>query len=357
MFRKLMVLVLILAAVGVMCIPYVQAATLQEIETTIEGYYQTILLRASDAAGKKNWVDHAVRGMSLENIKKAFYNSPEFKALAEKKVEEFYTTILGRAPEASGKKYWVDIAIKGTSFADIKQGFYTSPEFKALAEKKIEEFYTTILGRTPETSGKKYWVEKAVGGMSFAEIKKGFYTSPEFKALAEKTIEGFYTSILGRTPEASGKKYWVEKAVGGMSFADIKKGFYNSPEFKALAEKKIEGFYTSILGRTPEASGKKYWVDIAIKGASFADIKKGFYNSVEFRGIADKTIEGFYKSILKRSSDDAGKKFWVEKAVGGMSFKDIKKAFYASEEYKNSQKGKVKMTSDMRTGSSTILPK
>jgi hypothetical protein len=204
MFRKLMVLVLIFAAVGVMCIPYVQAASLQEIETTIEGYYQTILLRASDAAGKKNWVDQAVRGMSFENIKKAFYNSPEFKA---------------------------------------------------------------------------------------------------------------------------------------------------------LAEKTIEGFYKSILGRAPEASGKKYWVDIAIKGASFADIKKGFYNSVEFRGIADKTIEGFYKSILGRSSDAGGKKFWVEKAVGGMSFKDIKKAFYASEEYKKSQKSKVKMTSDMRTGSSTILPK
>ena len=51
---------------------------------------------------------------------------------------------------------------------------------------------------------------------------------------------------------------------------------------------------------------------------------------------ASDAIEKLYNTVLGRDSDTAGKAFWLDKINSGVSFSDITKAFYNSDEYKGS---------------------
>ena len=48
----------------------------------------------------------------------------------------------------------------------------------------------------------------------------------------EEFVRGLYKSILGREADAEGLKYWLDALKNGMSREDVKKGFYNSQEYK-----------------------------------------------------------------------------------------------------------------------------
>ena len=62
----------------------------------------------------------------------------------------------------------------------------------------------------------------------------------------------------------------------------------------------------------------------------------------ESTGSTDKTLlEGLYSSVLGRKSDASGMEFWLQKMKEGVSYADVTKAFYSSDEYTGKTKAKI----------------
>jgi hypothetical protein len=116
----------------------------------------------------------------------------------------------------------------------------------------------------------------------------------------------------------------------------------NSAEYKAIATERITGYYQTYFNTAPDVATLETWMNKAIAGASFEDIKSCIYRTTpEFKNQAAATIETYYNTLLKRPSDAAGKEYYVNKAINGESFDDIMKEIKNSEEYKKLHPGET----------------
>lgn len=102
----------------------------------------------------------------------------------------------------------------------------------------VERFYTIILGRKSDKEGLTYWVSRiADKKITPAQAAYGFVFSKEYEAKA--TTNGaylvmLYNALLGRSPDATGYQYWLNKLNNGASRQSIYEGFVNSAEFSTL---------------------------------------------------------------------------------------------------------------------------
>jgi len=79
----------------------------------------------------------------------------------EQKVRNLYKALLGREPDPSGFKYWVNVA-KTKGFNEVVKNFANSSEVKRkLGGKSIQEvirhIYRNAFGREPDAGGMKFW--------------------------------------------------------------------------------------------------------------------------------------------------------------------------------------------------------
>lgn len=97
-------------------------------------------------------------------------------------------------------------------------------------------------------------------------------------------ITGLYAQVLGRQGDVSGVQYWAQQNANGMSRADIALSILNSPESGRLAQEGseyLDVLYTGLLGRDADASGKAYWSEQLVGGATLRDVVDGFMFSDE----------------------------------------------------------------------------
>jgi hypothetical protein len=91
-------------------------------------------------------------------------------------VIELYGAYLDRTPDAMGLHYWVARFGEGMSLTDIAKSFYNSPE--AIAHRPVTHgagelvtaAYQDVLGRTPDAAGLAYWTAEVQSG-HIAEYK------------------------------------------------------------------------------------------------------------------------------------------------------------------------------------------
>lgn len=104
--------------------------------------YRNIFNREADEGGLNHWTLKLQSGTTASEIIKGFVYSTEFanaKFSNEDYVEIMYKTLLGRASDAAGKADWVNRLNQGQSRNDILRGFVYSPEFaKMCAEYGIK---------------------------------------------------------------------------------------------------------------------------------------------------------------------------------------------------------------------------
>lgn len=181
-----------------------------------------------------------------------FFASSVMAAPATKEeIAELYRSVLGREQDEEGAASWKK---SGLSIEEIKKGFLESDEYKkklaakARGEKpatkeEIAELYRSVLGREQDEEGAASWKKS---GLSIQEIKKGFLASDEYKnKLASKArgekpatdeeIAQLYRSVLKREQDEEGAAYWKKS---GLSIQGIKKGFLASDEYKSLMKDK-----------------------------------------------------------------------------------------------------------------------
>ena len=118
----------------------------------------------------------------------------------------------------------------------------------------------------------------------------------------------------------------------------------------AAATTLITHYYTSILGREPEASGLEFWLGlVAEKQAQGGDIKQVFrdmafffFNSPEYLGnnTSDtQFVTDLYRTFFQREPDAAGLAFWLDQLATGVSRNNVMADFLYSQEFTDFMEG------------------
>lgn len=125
-------------------------------------------------------------------------------------VTRLYTAYFLRLPDISGLTYWVGKARAGTTLTRISASFAGSSEFTrrygALSNGAfIDLAYQNVFGRAPDASGRAYWVRKLDAGTSRGQAMASFSTSSEYqrKQLTTTEVVLAYAGLLRRMPTAA----------------------------------------------------------------------------------------------------------------------------------------------------------
>ncbi|TDV47364.1 serralysin [Pseudomonas graminis] len=108
------------------------------------------------------------------------------------------------------------------------------------AQANIGRLYT-ILGRAPDTEGLKFWLSHSAAGETGAQLADGFVQSAEFtQRLPDGSnaafVENLYHNVLDRGGDVNGVAYWVQTLEGGTSRGQVAFSIANSPESAALTQ-------------------------------------------------------------------------------------------------------------------------
>lgn len=167
--------------------------------------YKAMLDREPDTGGQQYWMERLGVGMSPSAICAGFVSSKEFKNLTDK---------YGILPGTIYLKNARDLNYAWTSF--------------------IFRLYFDCLERKPETNGLEYWCNQLKNGKGGAEVAAGFVFSKEYKNRLpgnDTYVAMLYRTILGRTYETAGLEYWVDKLDYTNSREHVLNGFMHSQEF------------------------------------------------------------------------------------------------------------------------------
>jgi hypothetical protein len=169
-----------------------------------------------------------------------------------------YELFLGRGPTGDETSRWAATVALGDRDA-LTRALAASDEW---AGSRVDELYRAVLGRPSDPAGRAHWVGRIAAGHTLEAVAALLYGSAEYYAASGSTPEGFvdriYPGILGRAPEADGRRYWIEEVRAGATRTDVAAGFYASVESRST---RVTTLFHAVLGRPPDADGHAYWVE------------------------------------------------------------------------------------------------
>jgi hypothetical protein len=147
----------------------------------VDSYYQTLLHRTFDPAGRQVWVNRMLAGMSEEAVMAGFLGSSEyqqFKLSSKSFVDALYQDVLSRPAEAQGESNWMTSLTHSTyTRLQVFEGFINSRE---LHLKLIDSFFSDFLNGAPDTAG-LMWVDKLDHGLVNQQfVAEAILSSQEF---------------------------------------------------------------------------------------------------------------------------------------------------------------------------------
>ncbi|MEL7156943.1 MAG: DUF4214 domain-containing protein [Actinomycetota bacterium] len=164
-----------------------------------------------------------------------------------------YTTLLGRPADDGGLDHHLAVIAAGGSESrrDLAHGLLVSPEG---SRAEVRRAYGQLLGRSPDPVGEDYWTTH-LSGHGVLDLRVLLMAGDEFHLRAGGTddawITALYQEVLGRSPEAAGRAYWLGLVQIGVPRAAIAGAIYQSPE--ALG-RRVDAYYQDLLGRSPSAA-------------------------------------------------------------------------------------------------------
>lgn len=229
-------------------------------------------------------------------------------------VDRMYELVLNRGADPTGKADWVS-GLKSGKYkgADIVFGFFASTEYQGRNrsnDQMVTDAYNAILGRTPDASGKAYWLEGLGCGMTTIGIANGFVGSQEFIRLCAsygitsgslpmarvewrdrslgitRFVSRFYTKCLGRAYDKDGLNNWCGALLtGSVNGASVASQFVFSTEYKnkhATNTDYIVMLYSTFFDRAPDIEGLLNWHNKLDYTNSREFVLNGFLGSNEF---------------------------------------------------------------------------
>ena len=231
----------------------------------VERLYTVALGRASDPAGKQDWIDAVtLRGQTGADLARGFLYSPEFlqkNVSNEDFVRVLYRTFFDREADADGLAGWVAVLDNGGSKEGVIEGFINSTEWANLCllygvrcggtgtpsiqvepnQQTIDfatRLYTTCLGRAADENGLMAWARQLANQRdSGTGAAHGFFFSSEFtnqNVSNDEYVNRLYRTFMGREADEAGFNAWVAQLNDGVSREEVFNGFAQSPEFTRI---------------------------------------------------------------------------------------------------------------------------
>ncbi len=122
----------------------------------------------------------------------------------------------------------------------------------------LSRLYIAYFKRLPDAGGIDYWLGRMNGGLTLNAVSAEFAKSSEFRTLYGNTSNSafvtlVYQNVLGRSPDAAGLDYWIDKIEGGMTRGTVMTNFSESPEGKGRFRPRVDTTLVSLgmLGAMP----------------------------------------------------------------------------------------------------------
>jgi len=184
-------------------------------------------------------------------------------------VIRLYNTALNRNYDRTGFNFWSNSLRSGQrTAADVAFGFFFSTEMQRRNLNNanyVDALYRALLGRAPDASGRTFWISRLDGGTPRANVFAGFINSAEFRRIKTQAgiphgtftppqvtppqqptpqqpappqqstqrhvfVARLYRYILGREGSANEINGWVNSMSNGNSGANVIRGFAFSTE-------------------------------------------------------------------------------------------------------------------------------
>ena len=173
-----------------------------------------------------------------------------------------YEDFLGRKPTAAElQKNRTALSNGSLSRRRFTLALATSNEYLG---HEVDTKYAQILGRTPDPSGRAYWIGKLRSGLSETGLVVNITSSNEFFTKAGGTVEGYvnraHQVLVDRaaTP-ADQTRYGAPLTAGTITRANVANAIYLSEESRLL---RVTALYQHFLHRDPDPSGRTYWANV-----------------------------------------------------------------------------------------------
>lgn len=231
-------------------------------------------------------------------------------------ITRLYQNVLSRKPDSQGLTFWYNqLANENYSAGKAAYGFIFSKEY---TNKDVDDttfitmLYNALMNRNPDTSGFNYWSDKLKTGTTRENVFYGFVNSPEFNKLC---------NTYGLTCEPM-----IAPDTGSAEIPTGTAGF-------------VYRLYTVALNRRPEKEGADHWNNVLTsRKATPINVAKSFILSQEFinHNYDDDTfVKILYLTFFDRSPESSGKTYWLNRLAAGESRESILEEFAQSQEFKN----------------------
>ncbi len=205
----------------------------------LQRLYLDVLGRTPDADGYAYWLP-VVRGRgNAADAAWSFVRSPEYLS---GEVLRAYTAFLHRDPDAGGLAYYTDLLGRGVTVQDLKTDLMNSAEYAASAGARamnaaghaafLDAVYEDALGRAPDASGQAYYLNLlTTKRTSRANIAYELAVSDEHQ---RSFLDDAYGALLERTVDDGGQAYWARQVRGGYRQELVVYSIATSPEYRSL---------------------------------------------------------------------------------------------------------------------------
>ena len=209
------------------------------VELFVDQAYIDVLGRTADEAGLRYWSGLIRGGTSPVAVYNELVTSPEFGGTVAP-VTRLYYSVFGRTPDLSGLRYWVGVRQGGAGLEQLAVEFLRSNEFAALSSASsdaeiVAAVYGRVLGRAPDATGLAYWIDLiATEQLTVPSFVVAISESSEHRNRRDPdvAVTAVYLGLLQRLPEASGAAYWADQVRRGASLVDLISPVMTSAEYR-----------------------------------------------------------------------------------------------------------------------------
>lgn len=181
----------------------------------IDAVFQEVLGRPADDAGLGYWFDQLARGAPRSAVAWGILHTDE---QAIRHVGAMYQAILHRPPEPAGSAFWSRQLIDGAAPDSLRAQLFGSQEYfdgdgGSDNATYVDAVYDNLLGRAPDAAGRTFWLDRLEQGVSRGTVAAAFLAVDEVRG---NRIATYYRDFLGRAATGDELAYWVpvDRAVG-----------------------------------------------------------------------------------------------------------------------------------------------
>ncbi|MGZ3184153.1 MAG: Ig-like domain-containing protein [Telluria sp.] len=224
-------------------------------------------------------------------------------------VQQLYTTLLGRSPDSAGLAYWTALIDGGKASAPaVAEQFLQSKEF-ADAVQPVARLYMAAFGRIPDEAGLSFWTKAAQAGAPLSLLAQQFAGSTEFKNLFggmtdDAFVDALYSLALQHKPDQALRTQLLQGlASGALARADVLTGLAGSAEMVAAKSEavKVIALYHGTVGVAPT----QQQIDAALHAHDPLALVTSLLGSADYHGVAVPSLPSALP-ILTASHGSAG---------------------------------------------------